>query len=496
MWRMVAGAIALVFFGAAPGKAEWRRAESPNFIVYSQAGEARLRQQAELLEDYDRLLRMLTGAAGAPPAANKLQVYIVRTNRQLDVVRPVSSSVGGFYTARPTAIAAMVDETGGERDNQTLFHEYAHHFMQQYFPATYPAWYIEGFAEYMMTARLLPDRIEFGRSSRDRAYFLNVGPIPADFVAGPPGERTTTLAVAFYYARSWLGVHYFFQDGERRRKLVRYLEAVARGEDSVTAFEREAGMTIADFSRELGNYIRGRRITFQRMPRRAAAPASIAVTALPRAADDLLLLDLAARLDLVETRRAAILGQIRDAATAHPGDAYARRALAQAEAFFGDGARADRLLAELLAEAPQDAELLYLRGMRYLVAARAGDEPAANHRLAQSWFTRAHRANPDHFPTLYHYAESLRAGPNYVSDNTMNILLLANQLAPQVSEVRIIIAHLMMSRGAFDEAMPVLRPLASDAHRATAPAAAALLELAKNRQPPGPVVFGGPDEGK
>lgn len=72
----------------------------------------------------------------------------------------------------------------------------------------------------------------------------------------------------------------------------------------------------------------------------------------------------------------------------------------------------------------------------------------------------------------------------------MNILLLANQLAPQVSEIRIAAAHLMMSRGAYEEASAVLRPLASDAHRgATAAVAIALLELAKNHRPPGPLVL-------
>lgn len=364
-----------------PARAEWRRAESANFVVYSQASEARLRQQAELLEDYDRLLRALTGTT-APPAANKLQVYIVRRNSQLDVVLPVSVMVGGFYSARPTAIAALVDETGGERDNQTLFHEYTHHFMWQYFPATYPDWYIEGFAEFMMTAQFRPDQIEYGRYARDRVLLLNARNVSASFITGPPTVREPFFT-ANYYSRSWLGVHYFFSSPERRRKLRRYLEAVARGEDSVEALEREAGMTVGQLGIELGNYIRGRHIAFQRITRTPAAPPPISISALPASADDLLLPDIATRLDLDRNRRSTILQRVRDAAVRHPDDPYARRILAQAEVLFGDGARGDVLLRELLADSPQDAELLYLRGMRHLIAARAGSDPAANHRQAQ-----------------------------------------------------------------------------------------------------------------
>ena len=35
-----------------------------------------------------------------------------------------------------------------------LFHEYAHHFMFQYFPAGYPSWYVEAFAETLATIDL------------------------------------------------------------------------------------------------------------------------------------------------------------------------------------------------------------------------------------------------------------------------------------------------------------------------------------------------------
>ena len=56
---LVLGALA-----AAPARAEWRRAESPNFIVYSEVSEARLRERVTLLENFDRLLRLMLRRRG------------------------------------------------------------------------------------------------------------------------------------------------------------------------------------------------------------------------------------------------------------------------------------------------------------------------------------------------------------------------------------------------------------------------------------------------
>ena len=56
---VLAGLLSLVLLWAAPAKAEWRRAESPNFILYGNLPESELRQRILRLEDYDHLLRTL-----------------------------------------------------------------------------------------------------------------------------------------------------------------------------------------------------------------------------------------------------------------------------------------------------------------------------------------------------------------------------------------------------------------------------------------------------
>ncbi|WP_162938837.1 hypothetical protein [Brevundimonas naejangsanensis] len=49
---------------ATPAHAEWRKAESDRFIVYSDVGERQLRNFVQDLESYDRVLRFRMGLPG------------------------------------------------------------------------------------------------------------------------------------------------------------------------------------------------------------------------------------------------------------------------------------------------------------------------------------------------------------------------------------------------------------------------------------------------
>ena len=492
--------LAALLLGTAPARAEWLRAESPHFVVYSEAGEQRLREQVGELEDFHQLLRQLTGTRDEGETA-KLSIYIVSGTGELrQVWSGGSGGIAGFYAASPEGILAVVDAAAGRGwvgRTEILFHEYAHHFMLQHFPAVYPRWYAEGFAEYVATARLEPEVIEYGRMNAALASWVGDASrwIPLDqllFMAPDRVERSAGQ----YYAQSWLLVHYLLRDAERMRGLSRYLTAVGAGQDARAAFSAAFGMTPSEMQRRLRSYAT-ETMSFTRIRRASASRApELAVTALPRGAGGLLLLDAAMTADM-QLDSEAVVRQARRAAGDAP-DAFARRVVARAEALHGDGAAAERLLGELIAASPRDAELHYLMGMRHLRAGRAEEANRARHfRAAQSWFVRAHRLDENHYPTLYRYAESLSADPAaLLSDNTTNILLLAQQLAPQADTIRLSTANLLMRRERWQEAEALLAPMVSQPHGgATTRRAVALLAKARARDRSSlPAVFAGPTE--
>jgi hypothetical protein len=467
---------------AQPVQAAWKKAESANFIVYSEADEQEIREQVLLLEDYHNFLRLLTNVTD-PPAPNKLPVYMVKSRARLKTIRALPGEIGGFYAAGSSGIAAFVADKEGGGSGEILFHEIAHHFMMQYRPMAYPAWFVEGFAEYVATAKFKPKHIEFGAASPVRASWLvHKGWLPVEKVLFDPVPRGGEER-ALFYAQSWLLAHYLMRDEGRKEKFKAYVAAAHTGTAPRKAFAEQFGTDLKAFEKNLRIYA-ARQMTFTRLTRASAAEQpNVQIEHLPRSADDLLLLEATMHIGVADSYAEGHLVKVRAAAARHPADAYAKRVLAEAEVIMGDGANGEKLLDELLADAPKDAELLYLKGMRHLRAAQGDDEGRDAHlKAARSWLTRSHKADGNRFQTLVRYADSLGATERFTSENTLNIMLLAQELAPQVSEVAMKTASVLIAHKKYDHAERLLLPLAADAHNpGLAAAAQRMLALAMRR---------------
>jgi hypothetical protein len=463
MWRIAAALAAFFMFGTGIAHAEWRRAESPHFVLIGNLPENGLRERILLLEDFDRLLRALN-AGEEEPSPPKLYVYLLSGHAALRVVREVPPGIDGFYTASPDGILAMIDTSNPEAGNQLLFHEYAHHFMAQNSDVPYPAWFKEGFAEYLATVRFGSRRIDIGNFAPGRVYQLQQGPwlpLARLLTEGPLGLSQDAMGA--YYAESWALVHYFYSNPQRQAAMARFLQALRR-QPPAEAVRTAMGMDLDGLTRELRSYIRADSIAYRQMARPEAAVPPVTIAELPRSASDLILYEAALRTGVPEANGPAYLQQIRTIAARYPDDPLAMRVLAHIELRYGDGAVADRLLDRLLAATPSDAELLYLKGMRWLIAAQSDNPPEQAAATARTWFGRAQRADQNRFQTFYRFAQSLRGDPAYLSDNTSNALLLAHQLAPQVSAITMEAGYVLIQRREYREAIALLAPLTTDPH--------------------------------
>ena len=487
----------LAGLSVAPAHAQWHRAESPSFVVYSDGAQSRLRARVLLLEDFDRLLRML--AAGEEAPSPRLHVYIVGSIDDLRMIRPVADGIAGYYIATDDGIAAFVNGRAEGGGNEILLHEYTHHFMRQHMRNAYPAWYVEGFAEYFATVRFTSRRIEIGNYSRGRASQILDGQwLPMERLLSGGTAGLNSPAMSAFYAQSWLLVHYFYSTPERQQALARLLSGWRRGGDPVQALRAATGLTPDGLTAELRRYIRPGTIAYRYAPRGSVdAPPRVVITELPRSARDMILFDAALRVGIAEENRQPHLQRIRAAAARYPDDPLAMRVLAHAESFHGDGAAADRLLDRLLAAAPDDADLLYLKGMRLLVAAKSDEPPEGAAAAARGWFARARAADPNHFQALIRYVESLGADGEAMSDRSRDMLVQASRLAPQVPSIALNAANLLIARGDYDEAIELLEPLAANPHdQGLAEVARRLLDQAAERRQSGPARAWANDEEK
>src|SRR5690606_867912 len=134
---------------------EWWEAETDNFVVKSQGNREEVRAFALDLERFDATLRIFQGLPVGnryPGRSQKLTVYRLGDNSGTGFLAG-SEEPGAFYIARAGNSAAFLPRDDSAEADTAFRHEYAHYFMSQNFPASYPIWYVEGFAQVMATAR-------------------------------------------------------------------------------------------------------------------------------------------------------------------------------------------------------------------------------------------------------------------------------------------------------------------------------------------------------
>jgi len=458
---------------AAPisASAEWRRAESEHFVVYGRSDKA-VREYASMLEDFDSVLRRLHKRPEEETKPIKLPIYLVSDLTQLRRIVPgAREGTAGIYIPATTEVFAIAIRDGASSDNDqnrgddTVMHEYVHHFMLRYFPSAYPAWLVEGYAEYYMTTDLGWNRFVVGGYNKGRAYTL-VAPgsrwvTMGDLLTKRPGEFGK-WETASYYAQAWLLTHYILSDPERRKKLSPYLEAVRAGQGPVEAWQAIYGQDMETLRRALLTYM-DKPLPAGALPRVTPAEAQMTVTSLPASADALLLDYQRLKLGVAKEERPKLLETIRAAAARYPDDRFAKLVRAQAETQFGDRAAGEAALNDLLTADPKDKDVLVVLGESRLMAADA-DKDHRKEILGEAGklFARAFKVDADDPRVLHGYAEAKQMEP--LNDNMINIRVRAMLLAPQVGHLRLDAGRALIEFKEYDTARTVLTPLAGSPH--------------------------------
>ena len=461
----------LMFIAPGLAKADWLRAESEHFEVYGQ-NEKALREYTTMLEDFDSLLRRLHGRPKDETPLRKLPVYLVQNNKQLRRVWPgASDQIGGVYFSSVAEVFVVavpdgdVESSDQSLGDDTIFHEYVHHFMLQYYANAYPAWLIEGYAEYYMTADLRNRRLVVGGANLGRAYSLTQ---PGGWIAMSDvlTKRPFELKkgdVAAFYAQSWLLTHYILSDPERRGRLSPYLQALRAGEEPVAAWKKIYGDDIKGLTGKLKAYL-DRPLVGGMLPRQAALDVAMSIERLPASANDLLLENQRLKLGGESPAPAALLADVRAVAKARPQDRFAQIVLARAETLYGERSAGDAILEQLLKANRDDEECLILLGESRLRADNTDPAiRAGNFDEARKLFARAFKVNPHNPLTLHGYADA-RSATGPVDDNLLEIRLQSVMIAPQVGHFRMDAARAAIAVKDPDTARLILRPLAGSPH--------------------------------
>lgn len=476
--------------------ADWRKAESAHFVIYSDRSEAVLREYGVMLEDFDALLRYRHGGLEDEVTPPKLEVYLIGDRAQLRRIWPnVADRVAGFYSASAAGVYAVaMRNAAGARDttigDDFVLHEYVHHFMMQYHKAAYPAWLVEGYAEFYATVDLASKRITIGNVNPGRAYALTSSPVWMGMdkvLTSRPSELSNSDKSSFY-AQSWLLTHYIMSDPGRRTKLNVYLNEWRKTGDSVAAWKVAYGEDPQQLKKSLDRY-RSKPLMGAVITRSGPPKVDMTITRLSEGADDILLESLQLQRPVPKGQEMALLERARSVHARRPTDRYARIAAARAENRFGDRDAGEAILKTMIADDPKDHEALRVLAESYMARARANPaERVARFNAARPLLASAVKIAPDDYRAYMMSAQMRMGEPGPPSENTLNVLVRAVQLAPQVRELRMMAAVAFeRTPGAGEEVRHLLEPLLGDPHGgALTTRAQAMIARLDGKPPPVP----------
>ncbi len=479
-----------------PGR--WLKLESANFVVYAPRDEKKAREEVVALERFHGLLSRLIPRKERSPL--KLTVYITDSTRDFERSRPgVEDNIAGFYSSAIEHIHAVTaPDRSMERQRDMpkriramdaraiLFHEYAHHFLRANSRRIYPRWYNEGFAEFVSTATFTEEGIHVGMFTANRAIWLNNGNwLKIDkFLRGEDekGESLDGDDRAMFYAQAWLATHYMFNRPERSKGFDRYCEALQNGGDPIGAFEPAFGVSPQAFDKELRDYKR-KSIQIYVMPEEKADHASsIKVERLNAAADELLmpmsyLKGVPPKKDIAETVKL-----VQQEAAKYASDPFALQSIALTELWYGDLDAARTRLDALLASEPNNPDIHHFSGLCDLRLAYRSDDPKLFQR-GRGGFAAAHRLDETRAASLFRYVECNLRIERTMTPHMLDVLVTAYRLAPQVDPIALVTAQALIQNERWDEAVFILRPLATAPHGGlNADRAKRFLEAAKAKQ--------------
>lgn len=461
-WLTALMVAVLVLCAPSAARADWLRAESERFIIYSDGSERDLRLYVQDLETFDRVLRLFMGLPMEEAPPRKLPIYLIGHQRELTRVLPdAAQDQWGVYLATEQDIFAVARRSRG--DNSTFLHEYAHHFMFQNFDFPYPAWFVEGFAEYYSATRIADGRVDVGLHDQNAVGWLHQGHWMAmeDLLAGRAFNARGNRFNETYYPLAWLLTHWFMGDTERGEVLRRYLVDVGAGGDPVTNFQQHTGLTPDELERALRTYLRGR-IPFSRVSY-AFPEVAVVVERLSASADDLILIN--QRLKIPAAASDDMVEEVRALVSRHARDPFARLVLGRAEILHGDPVAGEATLLALLEDEPDNVEALQLLALARMN--NGSDHPDgydAAMREMREFLQRAYDADDANYLTFLLIAQNRIGQPGYPTENDLLAWELAHTLAPQLGQTRFGLAQALMAHDRNTEAIRLLRPLANDPH--------------------------------
>ncbi|HMI20011.1 MAG TPA: hypothetical protein VK533_10735 [Sphingomonas sp.] len=418
----------------------------------------------------------------------------------------LSAAVGGFEVTAGMRSSQDHPVTYGEKAiemsaESLLYAGYAQHFLQTYYPAAYPRWYLDGFGQVFSTMVVKSDTVlEFGRAPNGAQTVMHeFGPYPIKDVLDDAYLSEKPHKTGWTPIHAWALTHFLFFSDTRRPQLRQYLAARAQGEDGATAAQVFGDQKV--LAHELVGYFAHRKPYLQisydgakieqpivrrlRQSEAAFVKGRLEVGArvdIPYAPTADMQPDQAkaiakARVEALRLRDSWLADLRRDAAR-WSGEPGAQLLLAEAECRSGHPDLCLVAAGNAARLAPEDPRAMVWKALALIQQATAA-APEAREPLvatARDLIVKANQIDHEAIGPMMAYYESFAAVGQMPSTAAIDGLQKAMEEVPAAPQTRLTLAAALAKRGQYDVARPVIMPVAAGAYDSPEkPAAKALL---------------------
>jgi uncharacterized protein DUF1570 len=452
----------LCLAGPLPAEAQWRRIDSPNFVVMGEVGEGNLRDVAVKFEAFREMLSRLLGETLiATPVPTVVLVF--PHDRAFTPFKPTFEGkpieLAGLFVPRRDINYILIVSDGRPDRFRVVFHEFVHLVVSNTGKRV-PAWLNEGLAELYSTFEIykggreaiLGNLIDYHLARLNEMPLLPLDQLLAVDHDSPlynEGNRRS-----LFYAQSWALTHLIMLGSVRRtNELGVYVNQLSQGAPPKQAWQQAFGT--ADIARELDNYVRrqdfkGYRFTFSDK----VASFDAAAMTMSRANSEALLAGYFVR----QQRLDEAARRVADAAKLDANNAGLAIVGAEIDTAKGDYDAADK---RLRAVKPADWLTAYLAGVA--VAELSDEKPGRPERpdvdAARRLFDAAASGRPPFANALARMVALEMSSGSTPSTETRAAIERARALAPGRHEYAFIHAQVLAQQSDFAGARAILGPL-------------------------------------
>lgn len=251
---------------------QWIQVSSPNFILYTDAGEKNGRHVLDQLERMRSVFHALFPGIHADPAS-PIEVFATRDTRGFRALEPAAYlargqvNLGGLFlkTQDRNYILVRLDAENDEHPFAMIYHEYTH-FEFSGAMGSMPLWLSEGLAQFFENSEIRNKDVRMGEPSTESVMALRQsGLIPLPVLlridaASPYYHQEQKGSI--FYAESWALTHMLMIDDRlhKSRHLDDYLRLVSERQDPVAAAQQIWG-NLEKLQAALAYYIQNRAYT-------------------------------------------------------------------------------------------------------------------------------------------------------------------------------------------------------------------------------------------